>query len=121
MEVEAQFIDVQAYHCDLSKERHYVKVTFAGMGMFINSFSVQPSQFENQPLWVQPPKHRQRGGFVPTVDFDKSYPLWQIIEHKARDAVKLCENCNDTFLNSARKDTVADVSETILTATDIPF
>lgn len=121
MEIESSLIEAEAYHCDLANERHFVKVTFLGAGMYINSFAVMPSKFENQPLWVQPPKHRQRNGYVPTVDFDKSYPLWQIVETKSREAVTRCSNCSDKP-NSAGKDTVIEeIPEEPITLDDIPF
>jgi hypothetical protein len=88
MQIEPSDIDVEVYAHDPNKERFFLKVTFNGMGMFINSFSVQPSKFENQEHWVQPPTHRQGQRWTQTVDFDKSYPLWNIIEKKSFQAVK---------------------------------
>ena len=88
MIIEPSYIEAEVYFYDHTKERFFVKITFVGMGMYINSFSIQASKFENQEYWVQPPKHRQGKGWTPTVDFDKGYQLWHIIEKKAVEAVK---------------------------------
>lgn len=119
MEIEPTLIEAEAYYYDSAKDRYFIKVTFLGTGMYINSFSVQPSKFEGQPLWVQPPKHRQRGGYAPTVDFDKSYPLWKIVEEKAIEATKTYQALNR---NSGWKDTVVeDIPDEPINLDDIEF
>lgn len=119
MSIDSSLIEAVVYYHDPNKERYFVKITFVELGMFINSFSVQPSKYEGQPLWVQPPKHRQRNGFTPTVDFDKSYPLWEVIEQKALEAVG---QFNDTNTNSDGKDTLVEAENgEVISLKDIPF
>lgn len=119
MKTEPTSIEAEVYYHDPNKERYFVKITFAELGMFINSFSVQPSKYEGQPLWVQPPKHRQRNGYTPTVDFDKSYQLWEVIEQKALDAVA---QFNNTNTNSGGKDTLVETENgEVINLKDIPF
>lgn len=107
MQIDESGIDAVVYVHNEAKNSFYVKIGFNGMGMYINSFAVQPSKFENQEYWVEPPKRPQRGGgFKQIVEFDKSYPLWKIIERKALQAVK------DYLAEQARlpqKDVVVEV------------
>lgn len=88
MNIEPSLIEAEVYFSDPLKDRYFIKISFLGTGMYINSFSVQPSKFEDSPYWLQPPKHRQGMRWIPTVDFAKGYPLWQIIEEKAIKAVE---------------------------------
>ena len=81
-------IEATVYYGDTQQDRHFVKISFVGAGVHINSFSVSKSQF-NDGWWVQPPKHRQGSRYTSTVDFDKSYPLWQLVEQRAIEAVEL--------------------------------
>jgi hypothetical protein len=108
LDTDPATIEAEAYYYDPAKDRFFIKITFLGTGMFINSFSVQPSKFEDKPYWVQPPKHRQGGGWTPTVDFDKSYPLWGIIEDKAINAAKHYKAEEQRF---SKKDKVVEVNE----------
>lgn len=112
-------IEASVYYGDLSTDRYYVKITFVGIGVFANSFSVMPSKFENQPYWVQPPKHLQKGkGWTPTIDFDKSYGLWEIIERKALEAVELYKREDSS---PAKDIVIEDIPEGEITLDDIPF
>lgn len=88
MLIEPSYIEAEVYVHDKSKNRFFLKITFVEMGMWINSFTVQPSKYEGHDWWVQPPKHRQSKGWTETVDFDKSYQLWNIIQKKSIQAVK---------------------------------
>lgn len=114
-----QEIEANVYFGDLSNDRYYVKITFVGIGIYVNSFSVMPSKFENQHYWVQPPKHLQKGkGWTPTVDFDKSYPIWEEIERKAIEAVELYKAQD----SSPTKDVVIEnIPEGPITLDNIPF
>lgn len=114
-----QEIEANVYYGDTSKDRYYVKITFVGIGVYANSFSVMPSKFEDQPYWVQPPKHLQKGkGWTPTIDFDKSYPIWEEIERKAIEAVELYKQ-NDS---PTTKDVVLQqLSKEPISLDDIPF
>ena len=117
-----QEIEADVYYGDADKDRYYVKITFVGTGMYINSFSVQPSKYENQPYWVQPPKHLQRGkGWTPTVDFDKSYPIWNVIEHKALEAVKRYKQEATQDFAASKDDVIVDIPDGPITLDDIPF
>lgn len=121
MQVEPEFIEAEVYHAQADQEHFFVKVTFVGMGMFINSFTVRPSKFEDQTWWVQPPKHRQGKGWTATVDFDKSYPTWGIIEQKVAEAVELYKNSSPPVTPS-QKDEVVDVDlDKPITLDDIKF
>ena len=114
-----QEIEADVYFGDLEKDRYYVKITFVGMGIFVNSFSFMPSKFENQPYWVQPPKHLQKGkGWTPTVDFDKSYPLWEEIERNATEAVELYKRQDSLPVKDV---VIEDIPDGPITLDDIPF
>lgn len=89
MTIDESDIEAEVYAHDEDKNRFYIKVTFNGIGMYINSFSVLPSKFDDQDYWVQPPAHRQGTVWKPTVEFDKThYATWNIIEKKCLQAVK---------------------------------
>jgi len=121
MNIEASLIEAEVYFSDPVKERYFVKITFLGTGMYINSFSVQTSQFEGKPYWVQPPKHRQGARWVPTVDFDKSYDLWQIIEIKALSAVEDYRNNKPAVTSNSKDIVLTDISDEPIDLSDIPF
>lgn len=89
MDVDEEYIEAEAYYKDPSKDRYFVKITFIGLDMFINSFVVQPTRYEGQPLWVQEPKYMKQNKWVAHVEFNKHSKLWKIIEDKARQAVAL--------------------------------
>lgn len=113
---EAEDIEAEVYQCDKAKDRYFVKVTFVGIGMYINSFSVMPSNYGG--YWVQPPKHRKGANWGDTVEFDqKHYPLWGIIERKALDAVALYKDEPSTKPNV---DTV-QANPYPINLDDIPF
>ena len=86
--IEFTDIEAEVYHADFTKRRYFVKVHFVGMGMYINSFSVQPS-IREKGLWVSPPTHPQGGKYTTTVDFDKNKPLWRVVEKKSLEAVNV--------------------------------
>ena len=91
MDVDEAYIEAEAYYKDPAKERYFVKITFIGLDMFINSFVVQPTRFEGQPMWVQEPRYMRQRRWVSHVEFNKHSKLWQIIEDKARAAVEAYE------------------------------
>lgn len=114
-----QDIEASVYYGDLSNDRYYVKIAFVGIGIYVNSFSVMPSKFENQHYWVQPPKHLQKGkGWTPTVDFDKSYPIWEEIERKAIEAVELYKSQDSSL---TQKPVIDGIPEGLVSLEDIPF
>jgi hypothetical protein len=87
--IDESDIEAEVYAHDEGKDRFFIKVTFNGLGVYINSFAVLPSKFENQEYWVQPPAHRQGSIWKPTVEFDKThYATWNIIEQKCLQAAK---------------------------------
>ena len=102
-------VEATVYYGDLKQDRYFVKISFIGTGVHINSFSVTKSQF-NDGWWVQPPKHRQGQRWTSTVDFDKSYPLWEEIEKRAIRAVELYKNGGES-----------GVEDKPITLEDIPF
>ena len=118
MTIDESDIEAEVYASD-DKNRFYIKVTFNGIGMYINSFAVLPSKFENQEYWVQPPAHRQGAGWKPTIEFDKThYPTWNIIEQKCLQAVK------DSLGEEARTsklDKVFEPDDKPFTLDDLPF
>lgn len=119
MQIDPTAITAEVYFCDPEKERFFVKVSFEGTGMWINSFSVTTSKYEGMEWWVQPPAHRQGGGFVPTVDFAKGFPLWKIIQDKAIEAV---EKCKSNGYSLSKKDKVIEeIPDGPITLDDIPF
>lgn len=87
MNIDHNLIEATVYHHNPVKEQYYVKIAFLGTGMYINSFSVKKSQFPSKPYWVQAPQHWQGNKWVATVDFDRNFDLWKIIETKSIDAV----------------------------------
>lgn len=83
-------IEASVYYGDLAKDKYFLKISFIGLGIYANSFLVQPTKFDAESKWwVQPPKHKQGSKWTATIDFDKTYPLWAEIEKKAVDAVEL--------------------------------
>lgn len=84
-------VEANVYYGDTEQNRYFVKVSLLGTGIHINSISVSVSQI-NDSWWVQPPKHRQGSRYTSTVDFDKSYPLWELIEQRATAAVEIYKN-----------------------------
>ena len=84
-------VEANVYYGDVEQNRYFVKVSLLGTGIHINSISVSVSQI-NDSWWVQPPKHRQGSRYTSTIDFDKSYPLWELIEQRAMEAVELYKN-----------------------------
>lgn len=81
-------IEVVVYHGDIANDRYFAKVHFVGLGIYINSFSIQQS-VRHKGYWVSPPRHSQGlGRFTTTVDFDKSLPTWGIVEQRALEAVE---------------------------------
>jgi len=116
LSVELEDIEADVYYHDRENERYFVKVIFHGTGMFINSFSVMPSKFEGQGYWVQAPKYRRGGGWANTVEFDRSYPLWGIIERKALEAVDRYKN--DPLTEEV--DEIFGVPERPISLDDIP-
>jgi hypothetical protein len=75
--------------------------------MFINSFKVLPSKIEGQEFWVDPPSHRQGSQWKKSVEFDKGYPLWYIIEKKCLKAVK-DEIAEEARVNGQKDNSVLD-------------
>jgi hypothetical protein len=119
LDTDPNTIEAEAYYYDPAKDRFFIKISFLGTGMYINSFSVQPSKYEDKPIWVQPPKHRQGSGWTPTVDFVKSYPLWRIIEQKAIEATK---HYKAEEKRVSKKDTVIrDIPDGPINLDDIQF
>ncbi len=114
--LEAEDIEAEVYQADKAKDRYFIKVTFVGTGMYINSFSVMPSNYGG--YWVQPPKHRKGVRWGDTVEFDQSYPLWEIIQRKALDAVERYKN--EQSANTQMADKVYDVPEGPINLDDIP-
>lgn len=120
MNIDSNLIEVSVYHYNPVKQNYYVKVSFLGTGMYINSFSVSNSKFEDRPLWVQPPKHYQGNKWVTTVDFDRNYDLWKIIENKAIEAVNAHKNEVPPMRSS--RDTIAtDIDDEPIDLSAIPF
>ncbi len=119
MNIDSNLIEATVYHSNPVKDNYYVKIAFLGTGMYINSFSVQPSKFESKPYWVQPPKHWQGNKWVPTVDFEKSYDLWKIIETKCLDAVKAYSG--PTITRKSNDVVLEDIDDGPIDLSDIPF
>lgn len=116
-------IEAIVYYGNLEKDMYFVKITFIGIGIFINSFSVLPSKFTdtNKQWWVQPPKHRQVGRWAGTVDFDKSYGLWPIIEEKAIEAVEQYKKDYAPMTNKSLDVVLEDISDEPINLDDLPF
>jgi hypothetical protein len=122
MIVDPNEIDAEVYHHDKERNRFYIKVSFTSLGMYINSFVLQPSKYEDQPAWLQPPKHRQGFKWVGTVDFEKSSELWQVIEQKAREAALDYEQNPPMPLPTKKLDVVIEeIPDGPITLDDIPF
>lgn len=85
--IDQEYVEAEVYHSQPENDRYFVKVSFLGTGMYINSFAVMPGKFD-KPYFVRPPQHWQGRGYARTVDFDKSQQLWHIIEKKALAAVE---------------------------------
>ena len=64
----------------------YVKVDFPDLGVYINSFTVQPSQ-KYEGLWIQPPKSCVYGKWITIVEFSKISPLRELIDDAINRAV----------------------------------
>ena len=85
-------IEIEVYYAKPDEDKYFIKVKFVGLGMYINSFSVQPSE-NNSEYAVYPPSHKQKdkrtGGFkwASTVDLEKEHPLRLLIERRAIEAV----------------------------------
>ena len=62
----------------------YVKVHFADLNLYINSFTVRPSPryAEKGKLWVQPPKFAIYGKWVTVLEFVNGAALWSLIEEE---------------------------------------
>lgn len=87
-------IEVVVYHGDIANDRYFAKVHFVGLGIYINSFSIQQSA-RHKGYWVSPPRHSQGlGRFTTTVDFDKNLPTWGIVERRALEAVEQYKRAN---------------------------
>lgn len=121
MNIDSNLIEATVYTHNPVKDMYYVKIAFLGTGMYINSFSVQKSQYESNPYWVQPPKHYQGNRWVTTVDFETSCDLWKIIEFKALEAVEAFRN-EKPLMSKKSKDVVPeDIDEGPIDLSDIPF
>src|SRR5579884_1701820 len=101
MDVEPSLIEAEVHHADLKNDFYYVKINFLGTGMFITSFVVKRSKYDDQPLWVQPPKFKRGVKWTGHVEFDKSSELWAIIEEKAREAVAIYKAEQQRLLSDA--------------------
>ncbi len=120
MTIDEADIDAEVYAHDEDKNRFYIKVTFNGLGMYINSFAVLPSKFENQEYWVQPPTHRQGTGYKATVEFDKThYATWNIIEKKCLQAAK--DYLGEEKRVNLPSNTSQILSDEPISLDDIPF
>lgn len=120
MTIEEADIDAEVYAHDPNKNRFFIKVSFNGIGMYINSFSVLESKFENQEYWVQPPAHFQGKGWKPTVEFDKThYPTWNIIEQKCLQAAK--DYIGEEERVNPPSNTSQILSDEPISLDDIPF
>ncbi len=84
---ELQDIVAEVYAGNVELEWCYVKITFVGLGMYINSFKVTRSKKSGE-LVVYPPSHFHKArGLTSTVEFDKSQlQLWFLIERIAVQA-----------------------------------
>ncbi len=68
---------------------HYAKVTFQGIGLYINSFTVRVSpKYPEAGLWVQEPKYNVNGKWVKPVEFNKNSHLWKLVEERCRQAAE---------------------------------
>lgn len=116
-------IEVSVYYGNVETDKYYVKVTFCNLGMFANSFMVQPSKYEGNSLWwVQPPKHVQgKGKWVATIDFDKGYGLWAIIEEKAIKAVEQYKRDSMQNLVPSQDVVLTDIPDVEVDFSNIPF
>lgn len=121
MQIEPSLIEAEVYFSDPIKDMYFVKVSFIGTGMFINSFSVMPSKYDGNEYWLQAPKHRQGTRYVPTVDFAKGYPLWKIVETKAFEAVKQFKSDRSPIPNSSRDIVLTDISDEPIDLSELPF
>lgn len=125
MGLPATLTDIEAsvYHGNFEKDMYFVKITFVGIGVYINSFSVMPTKFVDSDArwWVQPPKHRQARGWTPTVDFDKSYGLWSIIEEKAIKAVEQYKKDFVPITKESLDVVLEDISDEPINLDDLPF
>lgn len=90
---ESPVIEADVYLKDTGRKRYYVRMSFPELGMYINSFTVQPSKYPEQPYWVQEPKYLNGRAWRSHVEFEKRSELgiWQRIEAKAREAVEAYE------------------------------
>lgn len=119
LSLEKDDIEAFIYHCDAEKDRYYARITFLGIGLFLNSFSVMPSRYEGQEYWVQPPKQKTGVAWKTIAEFDRSYPLWDIIEQKILEAVKHYKS--DMPLPRIKDVVVEDIPDDPITLDDIPF
>lgn len=107
MHIDDTQVTADVHYADPKKERYYVRITFEGIGLYINSFSVMPSKRDDL-MWVQQPKFRTGSRYMSHAEFDKSSELWQIIEYKAREAVDNYKADNNFNGSSPSKDVVVE-------------
>lgn len=74
-------------HQAIPKNGWRMKVTVASLGIYINGFRAYPSKKEAGSWAIYPPSQPVGSRFVPVIEFDKSMPLWDEIETKAKQAV----------------------------------
>lgn len=101
---ELRDIVAEVYAGNVDLEWCYVKISFIGLGMYINSFKVTRSKnFEGYVVY--PPSHSQRGrGLTPSVEFDKSQlQLWSVIERTALQAFTTWKESEGDFNTAIAK------------------
>lgn len=120
MDINPSLIEAKVYTGNTLTNSYFVKVTFLNAGMYINSFAVQPSKYGGT-LWVQPPKHYQANRWAFTVEFDKSGPLWKIIEAKCLEAVDVYKNERGIIIKPSRDVVLDDIDNEPIDLSSIPF
>lgn len=79
----------EVYTGNLEMDWCYIKITFIGLGMYINSFKVTAST-EYEGYAVYPPRHIQKGrGLVKSVEFESKQNFGKVIEQLALRAAEI--------------------------------
>lgn len=78
-----------------SKGTHLVKLSFKGSGLHVNRVRVVPSRDDLGEWIVYPPAYKSGKDWKKDFEFNKSAPLWKVIEELAIKAVEAYEGQDD--------------------------
>ena len=73
-------------HMSLPKG-YRLKAGIPSIGFYINGMKVLKADPRKEEWEVYPPSHLSKEGWLPTIEFDKHFPLWQEIKQACLDAV----------------------------------